>query len=122
MRQVQLAEKVRTIAEDARFRVTAFAEQLKLSPTKMRRHYHRTHGCPPKRLLILLRLMRAVRLLRKGDAVKVVAIEVGFKHVSSFCRHFKAIYGLRPGQFLKKCRRPEGTPKESPPKSADRKC
>lgn len=46
------------------------------------------------------RLDTAVRLLRSTDkSVKVVAFELGFRHVSHFCLWFKRLKGVRPSEL-----------------------
>jgi AraC-like DNA-binding protein len=92
------------MAQKARFRVSIVAKRLHRTPTQIRRQCHRHNGCAPKKLFIHWRLQLAAKLLSAGDPVKSVSTDVGFKHVSSFCRQFKAVYGLRPAEFANKMR------------------
>jgi AraC-like DNA-binding protein len=45
---------------------------------------------------------KAQELLRERVPPAVAAIEVGFFDQSHLCRHFRAICGMTPGQFLAK--------------------
>lgn len=54
------------------------------------------------------RVSNAAGLLRASDmAVADVATEVGFSEAKSFCRVFKSVYGITPGQYRR--RETEGT-------------
>ncbi len=111
-----LRSTLRRFAKTAEFRVSEIAKQLHCTPAQVRRLCRQTHGCLPKRLLSDWRVQMAARLLTAGKPVKFVSIEVGFRHVSSFCRYFKAVSGLRPAEFARKMRLASSIPKKSPQK------
>lgn len=62
--------------------------------------FRREMGISPHRYLCARRVRAAQDLLRKGLPPAIVAIEVGFCDQSHLCRHFRAVCGMTPGQFL----------------------
>ena len=50
--------------------------------------------------LVAVRVRKAQELMRNGVPPAIAAIEVGFFDQSHLCRHFRAICGMTPGQFL----------------------
>jgi len=42
----------------------------------------------------------AKEMLLAGDSVKKVAIELGFKHASHFCRKFKRLNNMTSSEFV----------------------
>src|SRR5262245_32451094 len=68
--------------------------------------YHFAHqfkqatGLPPYQYVIMRRVERTQQLLREGDlSLAEVAARAGFPDQSAFCRHFKRLVGVTPGQF-----------------------
>jgi AraC-like DNA-binding protein len=49
-----------------------------------------------------LRLREAGMLLKNGIAVKAAALQIGYKHSSSFSRAFKSFFGFPPIQLFAK--------------------
>jgi AraC-like DNA-binding protein len=62
--------------------------------------FRRDMGISPYRYLSAVRVRKAQELLRERVPPAVAAIEVGFFDQSHLCRHFRAICGMTPGQFL----------------------
>lgn len=62
--------------------------------------FRRQMGISPHRYLLAIRVRAAQALLRKGVPPAIAAIEVGFCDQSHLCRHFRAVCGMTPGQFL----------------------
>ena len=62
--------------------------------------FRREMGISPHRYLCAKRVEAAQVLLRQGIPPAIVAIEVGFCDQSHLCRHFRAVCGMTPGQFL----------------------
>ena len=57
-------------------------------------------GLPPHQYVIARRVERAKQLLQGGDfTLAEVAARAGFSDQSQFCRHFKRLVGVTPGQF-----------------------
>lgn len=66
-------------------------------------------GMPPHAYQIRLRVARAMRLLRGGLPVGEVASLVGFADQSHFTRHFRRIWRVTPGQYVRAtCSHPAG--------------
>jgi AraC-like DNA-binding protein len=97
-----LVEEVRVYLE------SHFAEKLSLETLGRRagisafallRAFRAATGLSPHDYQTLLRVTRARRLLRDGEAIASVAAEVGFYDQSHFHRYFQRIVGLTPGSY-----------------------
>jgi transcriptional regulator GlxA family with amidase domain len=97
------------LADVARYIEANFSERLtlkdlalvaELSVFRLVTVFRREMGTSPYRYLSAVRVRKAQELLRKGVPPAIAAIEVGFFDQSHLCRHFRAICGMTPGQFL----------------------
>jgi AraC family transcriptional regulator len=72
-----------------------------LNPYHFARQFKRATGLPPHQYLIARRVERAQQLLQAGTDLSLaeVAACAGFSDQSQFCRHFKRLVGVTPGQF-----------------------
>jgi AraC family transcriptional regulator len=63
--------------------------------------FRRATGLPPYQYVIMRRVERAEQLLRAGTDLPLaeIAARAGFSDQSVFCRHFKRLVGVTPGQF-----------------------
>jgi AraC-like DNA-binding protein len=83
----------------ARFDCKELAKLNKLSVRQLQRVFHNTFGRTPQDWLNERRILTAQQLLRNGSSIKGVAIDLGFKQSSHFCRQFKIVCGITPSQF-----------------------
>lgn len=67
----------------------------------LERHFRRDMGRSPQDWLNEQRMIAARWLLLEAKSVKRVAMELGFKQLSHFCRQFKACYGISPSEFVR---------------------
>ena len=65
-------------------------------------------GVSPHRYLCKVRVQAAQSLLRTGVRPSIAATEVGFFDQSHLCRHFRAVCGMTPGQYLATPAQPGG--------------
>ena len=72
------------------------ARQCRISLRHLQRHIRAKHGMALGSWLHRFRMKHAYAKLAEGGSVKVVAIELAYKQVSHFSRHFKAQYGFSP--------------------------
>jgi AraC family transcriptional regulator len=76
------------------------AAVARLSPYHFARQFKAATGLPPHRYVIARRVERAKQLLQGGDlSLAEVTACAGFSDQSQFCRHFKRLVGVTPGQF-----------------------
>ena len=97
------------LTEVARYIEANFSERLtlkdialvaELSVFRLVTVFRREMGISPYRYLSAVRVRKAQELMRNGVPPAIAAIEVGFFDQSHLCRHFRAICGMTPGQFL----------------------
>jgi AraC family transcriptional regulator len=72
-----------------------------LSVYHFARQFKAATGLPPHQYVIARRAERAKQLLQTESdySLAEVAASAGFSDQSQFCRHFKRIVGVTPGQF-----------------------
>lgn len=68
------------------------------------RAFRRDVGTTPHAFLMRLRVRRAVSLLEEGETIVAAAAEAGFADQSHFTRHFKRLFGMTPGRYVKAAR------------------
>jgi AraC-like DNA-binding protein len=88
------------LAVQAGYQATVLATICQRSSRHLRRQFQSSLGCSPQIWLDEQRLVRAQQMLLSGASVKEVALTLGFRHPSHFCRHFKARAGMTPSQFV----------------------
>lgn len=76
------------------------AGEVQLSPFHLLRLFKAEVGLSPHAYLIHFRLQQAKALLDNGDSAADAAADCGFSDQSHFIRHFKAAYGVTPGQYM----------------------
>jgi len=76
------------------------ADTVNVSEDYLSRIFHREMGLPLWDYLNRLRIFLAAELLlQTDDSIQAIALQTGFQDQSYFCRIFKKMYGVPPGQF-----------------------
>ena len=88
------------LAEAARYDARELAKLCHLSVRQLERDFRRDLGYTPQSWLDEQRIKAAQMPLLSGQPVKMVAMKLGFKQVSHFCRRFKSQFNLTPSQFV----------------------
>jgi len=88
------------LAEIANYKVCKMAALCGLSIRQLERDFRRHLGCSPVSWLSERRMQSARERLLAGDPVKVVALDLGFKHVPNFCEWFKNESGMTAKEFV----------------------
>jgi transcriptional regulator GlxA family with amidase domain len=83
----------------ARYDCKELAKLNKMSIRQLQRIFRNELRRTPQDWMNEQRILAAQQLLRTGDPVKKVALELGFKQSSHFCRQFKLVTGVTPSQF-----------------------
>jgi transcriptional regulator GlxA family with amidase domain len=88
------------LAVAAHYDARELAKLCHLSVRQLERDFRHDLGRSPQDWLNGQRLKTAQQLLLSGQPVKKVALELGFKQVSHFCRQFKSLNNVTPSQFV----------------------
>ena len=102
--RVIAVERWIALARKCHYNAQRLAEAEGVSIRQLERDFRVKLGLSPQRWLDLEKLTVAKELLLAGSAVKRVAIELGYKRPSHFCRHFKLLMGVTPVEFVLKSR------------------
>lgn len=87
------------MAPEREWTLEAMATLSHLSRSAFAQRFAQVVGMPPLAYLTGWRMSLARSLLGEGKAVKVVAIEIGYRSVASFSRVFQRFTGMPPGAW-----------------------
>ena len=87
------------LARISEFRAANLARHLGISQRQVERYVRRHFNRTPQQWLRELRMERAGELTAVMHSVKEIAYALGFQQVSSFCREFKAYYGITCSEY-----------------------
>src|SRR5262245_44018978 len=93
VRATIIGQRGEELAAVANYRVRKLAGLCGLSIRQLQRDFRRHLGTTAQAWLNERRLQLARARLLGGEPVKVVALDLGFKHVPNFCEWFKAESG-----------------------------
>ncbi|MDF2927650.1 MAG: AraC family transcriptional regulator [Paenibacillaceae bacterium] len=79
--------------------VSDMAKRAGLSPSRFNVLFKATFGTTPYQYLLGMRIDHAKELLGNGYPIKVVSQYCGFADEHYFCKAFKSVTGLTPGQY-----------------------
>jgi len=97
----RLAERALALMRAApgeRWSVARLAKALAMSESNFARHFSAGARTTPARALAAIRMRRAAELLKRGDRVLDVALELGFGSGSAFARAWRRYRGTAPKQ------------------------
>jgi len=93
-------DKWEKLAQTALYNSNKLADLCGVSMRQLQRHFRCRFRCSPQSWLNERRLLAAEALLLSGDSVKKVALDLGFKQSSHFCRQFKSRNSMTPSEFV----------------------
>lgn len=93
------------LARAAGYSARKLTRMCGISRSALGRHFNRAHNQSPQKWLDEQRLLVALEELLAGKAVKVAALDAGFKQSSHFCRKFKERFHVTPLEFVAAHRR-----------------
>lgn len=102
LERVELTRKLIQEAPERDLSVTDLARIAAISESHFIRLFHDTYGASPMKMLATRRLEKAQELLRSGSDVSHAAVAVGYQSIPTFCRRFKATFGITPGDYKKR--------------------
>jgi AraC-like DNA-binding protein len=99
-RLLWLQGRLEEMAQTANYDANKLADLCGVSVRHLQRLFRKRFHCSPQNWLDDRRMIEAKKLLLSGESVKKVAIELGFKYASHFCRQFKCRNKMTPSQFI----------------------
>ncbi len=106
-KETQAIQQVRRYIEEhfaEGITLNQLAQHVALSPYYFLRVFHAEVGMPPYAYLESVRIRHAQQLVKLGEPLADVAIQVGFSSQSHMTRQFKRIIGVTPGQYAQQVR------------------
>jgi AraC-like DNA-binding protein len=102
-RDIAVLQEARQYIEDnyrKEIRVDSLCRTFGINRTKLQEGFGQLFGVSVHSHLLQLRMQKARELLLEtDDSVKSIAIEVGYRSISSFTRLFTRMHGAPPTQF-----------------------
>jgi len=80
--------------------VADLCDRLDLSPARLNRLFRKHLGQSPLDAVNARKIMLATHRLQSGDAVKRVALDLGYRHVHDFSRFYKRQTGRAPSRIV----------------------
>ncbi|MBO9565798.1 MAG: helix-turn-helix transcriptional regulator [Niastella sp.] len=81
--------------------INQLAAKVKLSEVKLKSGFKQVYGIPPYTYLLEVRMKKAKLMLLAEEPIKAIAMTVGYKNESNFCKAFKKICHESPGAWIK---------------------
>jgi len=88
------------LAKASNYRACLLAKRSGISVRQLERIFKRQFSNQPQRWLDQQRLAQAKSMLLAGNSIKAVALNLGYKQSSHFCRQFKTVNEMTPSQFV----------------------
>lgn len=99
-RRIRQAKALIASEDPAARSLSGLAAQVGLSPFHLLRIFQAEVGATPHAYRIACRVRRAKGLMDHGEPPAQAAAATGFVDQSHLSRHFKAAYGVTPGQYI----------------------
>lgn len=100
MARALLHRRWEEMARSSGYNARKLASLYSISLRQLEREFQKTRGRSPQKWLDEQRIASARKMLLEGLSVKCVALELGYKQSSHFCRHFKERNGMTPSEFV----------------------
>lgn len=88
-------------SEFLEFKASRLASRFGITPRQLQRHFLEAFDVPPKQWLNQKRMGFAQELLIRGDPIKAVAYQLGFRQPAHFCAAFKTHFKVTPVTLAK---------------------
>ena len=85
--------------------IRALARSAGLQEAYLSRLFRQQMGLGVRDYLTHIRMARAAALIRNGDKVEAVALEVGYRSKKNFYRQFSRSFGMTPATFREMCQK-----------------
>ena len=82
--------------------ISQLATKVKLSEVKLKSGFKQVYGITPYTYLLEARMKKAKLMLLSEEPIKAIAMTIGYKTESNFCKAFKKICNESPKSWMKK--------------------
>jgi AraC family transcriptional regulator len=95
-----LAKAAEVLMAGTRVSLVQLSRELGVHRTHLTRTFRQFHGCTPAEFARFARLRRAAAALASTNVpLSDIALDAGFADQSHFTKHFRAAYGVPPGEY-----------------------
>ena len=104
LKEPLLAKKVRDFIDlnyEENLSITKIAADFKCSSAHLVRTFSSYFGIAPHAYMVQLRILKAKYALKKGATSVEAAIDAGFSDQPHMIRHFRRMFGVTPGHYIK---------------------
>ncbi|MBI1333148.1 MAG: helix-turn-helix domain-containing protein [Armatimonadetes bacterium] len=102
LERVELTRKLILDAPGQDLTVAGLSRVAGISESHFIRLFRDTYGISPIKMLASRRLEWSKSLLDSGMEIAAVVLAVGYESVPTFCRRFKAAFGVTPTEYKKR--------------------
>lgn len=99
--RIYLAAKIMEEHIREPYTVTQLASKVKLSQIKLKYGFKQVYGVAPYSYLLEIRMRKAKSMLLAEQPIKAIAMTIGYKSESNFCKAFKKVCHESPRSWLK---------------------
>lgn len=82
--------------------ISRLAARVKLSEIKLKLGFKQVYGIAPYAYLLVVRMKKAKAMLLAEEPIKAIAMTIGYKTESNFCKAFKNMHKETPRSWMKK--------------------
>ena len=99
-RRSQAPVNLGELAHGCAYKVSRMTEKLEISSRQLERHFQKALGVSPKYWMRMQRMIRARQLIREGNTLKAISLDLGFSKYDKFAQELKSFYNVSPLEMV----------------------
>ncbi len=88
------------LAHECAYKVSKMTDELGISSRQLERHFQSALGVSPKYWMRIQRMLRARQMIREGNSLKVISLDLGFSKYDKFAQELKNFYQVSPLEMV----------------------